>query len=69
MIVRFLVAAGIEMPVDLQAEQAVLGASLIDQSAYEASADILQGGNLATKDMHGYTERCVVSAMRNSLLI
>jgi len=43
----FLAAAGIEMPVDLQAEQAVLGASLIDQLAYEASADILQGGEFS----------------------
>lgn len=40
----FLEATGIQMPVDLQAEQAVLGASLIDQAAFEIAADILQGG-------------------------
>ncbi|QWU17357.1 primary replicative DNA helicase [Paenibacillus sophorae] len=38
---------GIEKPVDLQAEQAVLGASLIDQAAYDTVADILQGGEFS----------------------
>lgn len=43
----FLAAMGIDMPVDLQAEQAVLGAVLIDQAAYEVVADLLQGGEFS----------------------
>ncbi|MRN56806.1 replicative DNA helicase [Paenibacillus monticola] len=43
----FLAATGIDMPVDLQAEQAVLGAVLIDQAAYEVVADLLQCGEFS----------------------
>ncbi|MEK5238077.1 replicative DNA helicase [Paenibacillus sp. FSL L8-0470] len=43
----FLAVTGIEMPVDLQAEQAVLGAVMLNQAAYDAVADILQGGEFS----------------------
>lgn len=40
---------GIQPPIDLEAEQAVLGAALLDQTAYDAAADILQGGEFSDK--------------------
>lgn len=39
-----LEAMGIEKAFDLLAEQAVIGAILLDQAAYDVAADILQGG-------------------------
>ncbi|MEK3762644.1 replicative DNA helicase [Paenibacillus sp. FSL P4-0338] len=46
---QMLEQMGIQPPVDLEAEQAVLGAALLDQTAYEAAADILQGGEFSDK--------------------
>jgi replicative DNA helicase len=41
---QVLAAMGIEKPFDLEAEQAVIGAMLIDQTTYELVSEILQGG-------------------------
>ncbi|MFD0868794.1 replicative DNA helicase [Paenibacillus residui] len=38
---------GIERPFDLQAEQAVLGAILLDSAVYDVAVDTLQGGEFA----------------------
>lgn len=46
---QMLEQMGIQPPVDLEAEQAVLGAALLDQTAYDAAADILQGGEFSDK--------------------
>jgi replicative DNA helicase len=42
-----LESMGIERPVDLQAEQAVLGAILLDRAAYDVAAETLQGGEFS----------------------
>lgn len=44
---QFLATLGIEKPFDLEAEQAAIGSMLIDQTAYDIVADILQGGEFS----------------------
>lgn len=55
-----LTKMGIERPVDLQAEQAVLGAIILDETsaAYETTADILQGGEFSS-DEHARIFRAI----------
>lgn len=56
---EMLMQLGIEKPYDLQAEQAVIGAAILDQSAYEVAADILQGG-----EFHEHGHARIFRAMR-----
>lgn len=47
---EFLRAMGIEKSFDIEMEQAVLGAILLDQAAYDVVEDILQGGEFHEQD-------------------
>lgn len=47
---EFLRAMGIEKSFDIEMEQAVLGAILLDQAAYDVVEDILQGGEFYERD-------------------
>lgn len=46
---QLLGSMGIEKPFDLEAEQAVIGSMLLDQTAYDIVADVLQGGEFYEK--------------------